>query len=354
MALPLAAIGLGVTAASSLASIGTGIFNSVQQNKANKANNELQQQTFDLQREQQAINQRNNERDFEYNKQLQEKIFQREDTAVQRMVADNRAAGLSPIAGLAGAGTGQALEANTPQLNQSFDTPQMSASSINADFNSLSNLGTQLTNYEQYRNNYQLQKSQLELNQQKLGLEKSQNEENLKLMKEQIESTKIRNQVARATIEDDIAGKKLSNQRAEKEIARIGVDILDKVASVNGKNILNLRSQYELDELKANRDLRDRLGEKQYENLCNIVDSNKMSIEQKTASIAIMMATEERAQNMYGTQLNTLVEQYRQLVESGQKNYGLKRSLESIGMDSQSASNWQYFYDKLTGLLGGR
>lgn len=189
MALPLAAIGLGITAASAMASIGQGIYNSSQQNKANEANYELQRDTFELQREQQQLNREKADRDFEYNKQLQEKIFQREDSAVQRMVEDNRKAGLSPIAGLAGAGTGQALEANTPQLNQTFDTPQMSANQLTTDFSSLSQLGSQLTNYE-------MNKKGMEIQQEKLKLEKSSNEANLRQMEENIKASQIKNQIS--------------------------------------------------------------------------------------------------------------------------------------------------------------
>lgn len=346
MALPLAAIGLGITAGSALASIGQGIFNSVQAKKANDTNFDLQERSLDLQREQAAYNRDKAERDFNYNKQLQERIFQREDTAVQRMVADNRAAGLSPIAGLAGAGTGQALEANTPQLNQNYDTPQMSANQLLTDFSSLGQLGNQITSYEQ-------NKKSMELQQQKLDLEKSSNEENLKLMRERIEASKIQNQIARATIQDAIEGKKLQNENVKKTIVKLGYDIMDKIATINGKNILNARSQYELDELKANRELRDKLGEKQYENMCSIVDNNKMSLEQKAASIAVMLAAEERSKGTYGVQLDTLMEEYRQLTEEGMKKYGLKRSLESLGLDAQTASNWQTFYDTLTAPLSG-
>lgn len=335
---------------SALGSLGVGIANSVNANKANEENLRMQRQTNaqNLAMQQQTLewNKQVSQRDFEYNKQLQDRIFQREDSAVQRMVADNRAAGLSPIAGLSGAGTGQALEANTAYVSapQSIPAPQMSANQLAIDFSSLGTLANTIQRQNEHEDS-------LKLEQERLDLQKSSNEENLKLMKSQIDASNIRNEIARATMQDTIEGKKLSNENVKKVIAKNGYEILDKIASIDGKNILNARSQYELDELKSNRSLRDKLGEKQYENLCQIVDNNRLSIQQKTASIAVMLATDERNAGMYGVQLDTLVEEYRQLLEEGEKKSGLKRSLESVGVDSQSASNWQYFWDLITSPL---
>lgn len=53
---------------------------------------------------------------FNYQKDLQERIFAREDNTMQRRVSDLRAAGLSPVlASGMGAGTGQVVSTITPQ-----------------------------------------------------------------------------------------------------------------------------------------------------------------------------------------------------------------------------------------------
>lgn len=337
MALPLAAIGLGITAASSLASIGSGIFNSVQQNKANKANAELQQQTYDMQREQNEWNRQKAERDFEYNKQLQQEIFQREDNAVQRRVADNRNAGLSPIAGLAGANAGTALEANTPQLSQTFDTPQMSANQLNVDFSSLNQLGSQIQNYE-------LNKSQLAIQQQKLDLEKSSNEANLKQMEQNIQATKLENQYKQAVMDNRITASRLSNQKMEKEITKVSYDAVNSMLSADGKKIMNARSEKELAEWVENAGLRDELGKA-------VLNNTKYSLEEKKARLALATLVEGDNHEKNLAELSVIQQNLKEMKSEYDVKYGVKNSLESMGVSSQTSGAWQHFFDLMEGLM---
>lgn len=63
-----------------------------------------------------AWNRRQQEKLFEYQKDLQNKIFEREDNAVQRRAADLQAAGLSKtLAAGSGAGAGSVVSAEAPQ-----------------------------------------------------------------------------------------------------------------------------------------------------------------------------------------------------------------------------------------------
>lgn len=322
MAIPLAAIGLGITAASTLASIGQGMFNASEQKKANEANYELEQQRYDLEREQQAYNRQKAERDFEYNKKLQETIFQREDNAVQRRVADNRLAGLSPIAGLQGASAGQALEANTPQLNQTFDTPQMSANQLNIDFGSLSQLGNQITAYEH-------NKDALKLQQQKLDLEKSSNEANLKQMEANLKATQLENQFKQATMESRIESSKLAPKKMEKEIAKAGVDIISQELGNELKELDKIQSKREMKEWLDNAGLREEMGNK--------------SLEQIKVDIATKKLLNSTTMRKIGPELAILKAQKESLERENQHAVEWDNVLSDLNLDSGTG--------KLTGLV---
>lgn len=309
MALPLAAIGLGISAGSALASIGTSIYNSFQQNKANKKNAEAQEDVASLQREQLDWNKQMANRDFEYNKQLQEKIFQREDSAVQRMVEDNRKAGLSPIAGLSGASAGQALEANTPQLDQNLTAPQYSANQINADFSSLSNLGSQLQNYQQ-------SKDALKIEQERLGMEKSTNELQLKQMQQNIELSNIKTEIARATLQDEIEGKKLQNENVRSVIAKRSADIVSQALGDDLKRLSKIQTEREMDEWLENKGLRAELG--------------NLSLDEKKKRVLALELLNEHNSQMYGKQLEVIGYEIQSLQREGMKEEAFDKMLEEV------------------------
>lgn len=107
-------IGAGAGLASNLI---TNIFNYSQ----NKKNNEIQMQMHNdnmAWSKEQYFDQRN------YQRELQQTLFSREDNAHQRQVADLKAAGLSPLANAGGAGAGQAVSSpSIPQFSTADTSP---------------------------------------------------------------------------------------------------------------------------------------------------------------------------------------------------------------------------------------
>lgn len=82
---------------------------------ANKNNYKVAQQNLAMQEKWNTINYRNQLAQQEYQKGIQQQIFQREDTAQQRAVKDLMAAGLSPtLAAGNGAGAGSVVDVLTP------------------------------------------------------------------------------------------------------------------------------------------------------------------------------------------------------------------------------------------------
>lgn len=72
-------------------------------------NSEIAENNLDWQKEAFAQNQANWRENFDYQKALQERIFDREDTAYQRTVNDMRQAGLNPLAMNGTNGSGEAI-----------------------------------------------------------------------------------------------------------------------------------------------------------------------------------------------------------------------------------------------------
>lgn len=113
----LSAIGAGISAAASSPVVGgvvSGLFGLKQQDKANQAvdntnetNLKIANQNLEFQRE-----------NLDYQKALQQQIFDREDSSYQRTVNDMRQAGLSPLAMNGANGAGEAIA--TTALNNDY------------------------------------------------------------------------------------------------------------------------------------------------------------------------------------------------------------------------------------------
>lgn len=114
----------------------TNIYNQENVEKTNATNKAIADENLAFQRE-----------NLDYQKALQQQIFQREDSANQRAVADMRAAGLSPLAGLQPSSAGEAISTSplhndyqeqsyTPQNMGSISDFLGTVSQLRAAFNS--------------------------------------------------------------------------------------------------------------------------------------------------------------------------------------------------------------------------
>ncbi len=102
-----------------LVNAGANVFNAVQQGNTQRKQLELYQQQFD------------------WAKHVQQQTWQREDTALQRMVEDAQAAGLSPLSGLSGHASGSTVSApSMPNLV----TPQVDGASLQNGLQATANL----------------------------------------------------------------------------------------------------------------------------------------------------------------------------------------------------------------------
>lgn len=118
---PLAAVAIPalIGAAGSVAS---SLFNKRSSDKANKANQKINDENLALTRE-----------EFDYQKQLNSALMSREDTAYQRAVSDAQAAGLSPlvVSGTGGAGSGGSVSGFSGQASTHAMNPfQMETNSL--------------------------------------------------------------------------------------------------------------------------------------------------------------------------------------------------------------------------------
>lgn len=106
-----------------LAQAGASIYDTVK-------NKETADDNLDFQKDVFAQNQKNWETNFDYQKALQERIFDREDTSYQRTVNDMRQAGLNPLAMNGTNGSGEAiatspLQQEAPQSQKISNTAKI-------------------------------------------------------------------------------------------------------------------------------------------------------------------------------------------------------------------------------------
>lgn len=188
-----AAIATG--AASLGGSIVAGIANKRQQDRANALNREYAEKNYQLQA-----------RELEYQHALQQQIFDREDTAYQRTVADMRKAGMSPLAMSGTDNAGEAISTTAPQYNYEAKadttTSQILSQAIPQAISSISNIVS--------LRNQAAQNSLLEEQARKLRIENDYQEKNYastqdkqsELLDQQVRSLTQANDESEQTFED--------------------------------------------------------------------------------------------------------------------------------------------------------
>lgn len=149
------------------------------------------------------------EKQFEYQKELNEKLMNREDTAYQRQVNDLRAAGLSPLMAAGGAGAGGTVSGGTaPQQN----TDWSGIGQGGANFASAIQSGLELSQKTQTDRTMQ------ELEKQKLRLETEQKDWDVHFRNLE-EAHRITDQNQRQQALDDENTRFRQSQKQAKEIA---------------------------------------------------------------------------------------------------------------------------------------
>lgn len=143
-------IGAGIAAAAGLAStFGNTLSGMRNTDKTNQANKDIASETNEVNKaiaDQNLAFQREN---LDYQKSLQQQLFEREDTSYQRTVSDMRAAGLSPLSMQNTNGAGEVV--STQALNNGYQAQQSAPmQAYNPDFQ-LGFLGDIAQNYADQR-----------------------------------------------------------------------------------------------------------------------------------------------------------------------------------------------------------